>query len=580
MPSNGHPATPPSKPRPAPSTPPPKPNRPFPDKRLEFQWQEEHRERERQTRELALFQRPPSLGPQGMESSTPTGSSNPPLAEQPGRLLKSHPPPVTAKHPGTILEPLTLTEAAEQPSVTLEPLPPELEQPKIPPKPPAVDELVEPLPPAVDDCEALLEPLPLPVTEAMNSMPHSAEDLFPPVIAFEHPRQAAEGSYSSQSSRSASPSDSSCSEYDPQPYAPTSETAVLMETTRESLNIPMVLPEEPTAAEVMLKPINEEHFSEEMASTSTESSSDEFQPSEEGSSRQHTVDTQAFKEEPVHTYTTEQPLPERYSEPTQEQPPAVRKVHLEKTTEESTFEESSIASMTQPIVMQMAGPVEVHGELKIRKVDQTHWTPQGKHWTQSQWETPEPRSPTHSPYRSLESPQVLPGPQPQQQATRHHASPPTLQNGQAQLQQAPPPTRKRSEPHPPSMSLYPPPIRSYTWSSKDRPKDGPQQAYAIRASNSYEPCSRCRKPLGRGQVMSLPLACLQFHLHCFTCHVCHSALSRDAQNTSVLIHGSLPHCHYCFSNEKGQHLSQARSFVRIFTLLLSLPPPGVMTTEC
>ena len=392
----------------------------------------------------------------------------------------------------------------------------------------------------------------------------------------EHPQSTSEGGSLSQSSRSASPSDSSGEEYDPQPYAPTSEAAVPIETTREP---PMVLPEEPPAAELTLEPITEECFGEELTS-SPESSIDEssvLRPSKESAPRpvsEQPVTTQVFKQKPIRTNVAEQPLLARYSEPTLEQPP-------EKPLEEPNPEESSLATILQPAVVQIPETVELPSELKIYKIEQTRWTPQLKHWTLTQWEAPETLSPTHSPSKQWSpelTPQALPGRQ-QQQASRHQVSPPTLHNGQIPGQlQAPPPTRKHSEPHPPSMPKYPPAVRSYTWGSKDRHKDGPQQAYAIRASNTYEPCSRCHKPLGGGHVMSLPRAHLQFHLYCFTCYVCHMALTRRAQNTIVLVHGNMPHCRHCISNEKGELGSIPSSATYLTALFCS--PTGVMTTEC
>ena len=95
--------------------------------------------------------------------------------------------------------------------------------------------------------------------------------------------------------------------------------------------------------------------------------------------------------------------------------------------------------------------------------------------------------------------------------------------------------------------------RSNTWSAVDRSsRDGPQPAYAVKAGNPYELCSRCHQMLGGGPVMAIPGAKTQYHLQCFVCRMCRNPLVGTVpKNTLVIIKSRHPHCHRCVSNNKG-----------------------------
>ena len=97
--------------------------------------------------------------------------------------------------------------------------------------------------------------------------------------------------------------------------------------------------------------------------------------------------------------------------------------------------------------------------------------------------------------------------------------------------------------------------RSNTWSAVDRggAKDGPQAAYAVKAGNPYELCSRCHQTLGGGPVMAIPGAKTQYHLQCFVCRMCRSPLVGTVpKNTLVIMRSRHPHCHRCVANNKGR----------------------------
>ena len=96
--------------------------------------------------------------------------------------------------------------------------------------------------------------------------------------------------------------------------------------------------------------------------------------------------------------------------------------------------------------------------------------------------------------------------------------------------------------------------RSNTWSAVDRSaKDGPQAAYAVKAGNPYELCSRCHQMLGEGPVMAIPGAKTQYHLQCFVCRMCRSPLvGTIPKNTLVIMKNRHPHCHRCVANNKGR----------------------------
>ena len=96
--------------------------------------------------------------------------------------------------------------------------------------------------------------------------------------------------------------------------------------------------------------------------------------------------------------------------------------------------------------------------------------------------------------------------------------------------------------------------RSNTWSAMDRSaKDGPQAAYAVKAGNPYELCSRCHQMLGGGPVMAIPGAKTQYHLQCFVCRMCRSPLvGTIPKNTLVIMKSRHPHCHRCVANNKGR----------------------------
>lgn len=97
--------------------------------------------------------------------------------------------------------------------------------------------------------------------------------------------------------------------------------------------------------------------------------------------------------------------------------------------------------------------------------------------------------------------------------------------------------------------------RSKTWSTaKDTVKDGYQIAYAMRAKNPYDLCSRCHQPLGQETVLSLPALKTQYHIKCFTCRVCRSPLGQvGAQSsTTIMMKNKRPHCRYCGSSDDGR----------------------------
>ena len=97
--------------------------------------------------------------------------------------------------------------------------------------------------------------------------------------------------------------------------------------------------------------------------------------------------------------------------------------------------------------------------------------------------------------------------------------------------------------------------RSNTWGAREQPRmaaTSPQKAYTVRASNSRALCSRCSQALGLAPIMAVPQLRLQFHVRCFTCHVCRAPLATVAQNASILVQNNQPHCQYCCSNKQGK----------------------------
>lgn len=118
--------------------------------------------------------------------------------------------------------------------------------------------------------------------------------------------------------------------------------------------------------------------------------------------------------------------------------------------------------------------------------------------------------------------------------------------------------------------------RSKTWSAVDRSvKDGPQPAYAVKASNPYELCSRCHQVLGGGPVMAIPGAKTQYHLQCFVCRVCRNPLIGTVpKNTLVIMKSRHPHCHRCVSNSKGMPCTEhiySRYHITFLFLIVQIP---------
>ena len=82
--------------------------------------------------------------------------------------------------------------------------------------------------------------------------------------------------------------------------------------------------------------------------------------------------------------------------------------------------------------------------------------------------------------------------------------------------------------------------------------DGYQVAYTTQVNNPHDLCSRCHQPLGQGSVLTLPGLRTVYHVKCFVCRVCRSALSQGGQSTSVMIKNRQPHCRFCVSGENGK----------------------------
>ena len=204
---------------------------------------------------------------------------------------------------------------------------------------------------------------------------------------------------------------------------------------------------------------------------------------------------------------------------------------------------------------------ELTNQMNIQCVQRTRWTPQ-RHWTQGWSPKQNPRigrrlqSEGDEPRRSSEwkverSNTWAPRDRPRQQ--QWNGSQSTLQEEVPYTQQG----RRENE-------------RPHTWAPQDVTSDGPQPVIAMKTTGALELCSRCRRPLGTGPVMTIASLKLQYHLRCFVCRVCRGALCPGPQNTTVLVQSMQPHCRYCFSNSEGELACYTDLILRCCVMLCAI----------
>lgn len=74
--------------------------------------------------------------------------------------------------------------------------------------------------------------------------------------------------------------------------------------------------------------------------------------------------------------------------------------------------------------------------------------------------------------------------------------------------------------------------------------------------SSKKLCSYCNHELGSGAAMIIENLGLFYHIDCFKCSVCQTAISDgNIHGTDVRVRNSRLHCHNCFSNEEGVKFS-------------------------
>ena len=195
-------------------------------------------------------------------------------------------------------------------------------------------------------------------------------------------------------------------------------------------------------------------------------------------------------------------------------------------------------------------------ELRIKQLPQQNHNGQQSHQQQQQQQptqhrrTPPQQHHTHQRQQQQQQQTYTPTHHKQQAASYRQSSVPNGHTGKGASYQSASLPRSRQE----DVRVN----RSKTWSAVDRgPKDGPHPAYAVKAGNPYELCSRCHQMLGGGPVMAIPGAKTQYHLQCFVCRMCRNPLvGTIPKNTLVIMKNRHPHCHRCVSSSKGMLHSQ------------------------
>ncbi len=238
--------------------------------------------------------------------------------------------------------------------------------------------------------------------------------------------------------------------------------------------------------------------------------------------------------------------PPSLSPPSSPSPPPEEEEEPEQTT---PTEPPRIVKIVTP------EPFEVVEGVRISHVQRTRWTPQSQssspHWTQQ--------------YPSMTSPPIQPlSPTRQQPLGRQQAlarqqfshQQPVWQQRQQPVQYYPQPSQPLYPPHPSLGQGRQQPVgrtRSTPVGQREvsMNRHNSVKAYATRASDVRELCSRCRRPFGTDLMMAIPALRVQYHGRCFACNVCRSPLAMQPQNMTVLVQNNLLHCPYCYSNAQG-----------------------------
>ncbi|XP_071125912.1 LIM and calponin homology domains-containing protein 1-like isoform X3 [Mytilus edulis] len=84
--------------------------------------------------------------------------------------------------------------------------------------------------------------------------------------------------------------------------------------------------------------------------------------------------------------------------------------------------------------------------------------------------------------------------------------------------------------------------------SPSSPKSYAEQVVAV---SGKQLCSHCSQELGFGAAMVIESLGLYYHVQCFKCCVCHSALGNGVQGADVRVRVNKLHCRNCYSNEEA-----------------------------
>ncbi|CAG2185481.1 FBXO20 [Mytilus edulis] len=88
-------------------------------------------------------------------------------------------------------------------------------------------------------------------------------------------------------------------------------------------------------------------------------------------------------------------------------------------------------------------------------------------------------------------------------------------------------------------------------SSPTSPSSQKSYAEQVVAVSGKQLCSHCSQELGFGAAMVIESLGLYYHVQCFKCCVCHSALGNGVQGADVRVRVNKLHCRNCYSNEEA-----------------------------
>ncbi|XP_033743888.1 LIM and calponin homology domains-containing protein 1-like isoform X2 [Pecten maximus] len=92
---------------------------------------------------------------------------------------------------------------------------------------------------------------------------------------------------------------------------------------------------------------------------------------------------------------------------------------------------------------------------------------------------------------------------------------------------------------------------SSTTSSISSPSSPLNPSEQFMAVSGKQACSYCDQELGFGAAMVIESLGLYYHVQCFRCCVCHTALGNGSQGADVRVRVNKLHCRNCYSNDEG-----------------------------